>query len=127
VGFVDRNPAPKGKALLNSIALLHGGKIAARRAKSLLPTYDIFDEARYFEPAAENRPLKFKGALIGLTVCEDIWAETACCPAACSTATTRQKPSAPGKSPSSSISPPPRSTGAKAPGAAPYCQAWRKR
>lgn len=80
VGFVDRNPAPKGKALLNSIALLHGGKIAAKRAKSLLPTYDIFDEARYFEPAAENRPLRFKGALIGLTVCEDIWAQTALLP-----------------------------------------------
>ncbi|HAT72746.1 MAG TPA: NAD+ synthase [Elusimicrobia bacterium] len=80
VGFVDRNPAAKGKALLNSIALLHGGKIAAKRAKSLLPTYDIFDEARYFEPAAENLPVKFKGALIGLTVCEDIWAETALLP-----------------------------------------------
>lgn len=80
VGFVDRNPAPKGKALLNSIALLHGGKIAARRAKSLLPTYDIFDEARYFEPAAGNLPLKFGGAVIGLTVCEDIWAETALLP-----------------------------------------------
>ena len=80
VGFVDRNPAAKGKALLNSIALLHGGKIAAGRAKSLLPTYDIFDEARYFEPAADNRPLQFKGALIGLTVCEDIWAETALLP-----------------------------------------------
>ncbi|OGR69244.1 MAG: hypothetical protein A2179_06860 [Elusimicrobia bacterium GWC2_63_65] len=80
VGFVDRNPAAKGKALLNSIALLHKGRIAAKRAKSLLPTYDIFDEARYFEPAAGNRPLKFKGALIGLTVCEDIWAETALLP-----------------------------------------------
>ncbi len=80
VGFVDRNPAPKGKALLNSIALLHGGRIAAKRAKSLLPTYDIFDEARYFEPAVDNRPLKFKGVLIGLTVCEDIWAETALLP-----------------------------------------------
>ncbi|OGR44865.1 MAG: hypothetical protein A2X35_05685 [Elusimicrobia bacterium GWA2_61_42] len=80
VGFVDRNPAAKGKALLNSIALLHGGRVAARRAKSLLPAYDIFDEARYFEPAAENRPLKFKGALIGLTICEDIWARTALLP-----------------------------------------------
>jgi NAD+ synthetase len=76
VGFVDRNPAPKGKALLNSIALLHGGRVAARRAKSLLPTYDIFDEARYFEPASENRPVRFMGELLGLTVCEDIWAET---------------------------------------------------
>jgi len=80
VGFVDRNPARKGKALLNSLALLAGGKIAARQAKSLLPTYDIFDEARYFEPAALNRPIKFGGALLGLTICEDIWAGTALLP-----------------------------------------------
>ncbi len=80
VGFVDRNPARKGKELLNSLALLYGGKIAARQAKSLLPTYDIFDEARYFEPAAQNRPIKFGGALIGLTICEDIWAGTALLP-----------------------------------------------
>lgn len=80
VGYVDRNPAKKGKPLHNSIALLHGGRIAAVRHKSLLPTYDIFDEARYFEPAAENRPIKFKGAVIGLTVCEDIWAGTALLP-----------------------------------------------
>lgn len=80
VGYVDRNPAKKGKPLHNSIALIHGGRIAAVRHKSLLPTYDIFDEARYFEPAAENRPIKFKGAIIGLTVCEDIWAGTALLP-----------------------------------------------
>ncbi|MBI5744104.1 MAG: NAD+ synthase [Elusimicrobia bacterium] len=79
VGYVDRNPAG-GKPLHNCIALLDGGKIAAKRAKSLLPTYDIFDEARYFEPAAENKPVKFRGATIGLTVCEDIWAETALLP-----------------------------------------------
>jgi len=76
VGFADRNPAKKGKALLNSVALLHSGRIAAKRAKSLLPTYDIFDEARYFEPAAENKPVKFGDTTLGLTVCEDIWAGT---------------------------------------------------
>ena len=80
VGYVDRNPAKKGKPLHNSIALIHGGKIAAVRHKSLLPTYDIFDEARYFEPAAENKPINFRGAVIGLTVCEDIWAGTALLP-----------------------------------------------
>jgi len=80
VGYVDRNPAKKGKPLHNSIALIHGGKIAAVRHKSLLPTYDIFDEARYFEPASENRPIKFRDAVIGLTVCEDIWAGTALLP-----------------------------------------------
>ncbi|MEK7721769.1 MAG: NAD(+) synthase, partial [Elusimicrobiota bacterium] len=80
VGYVDRNPAKKGKALLNSIALVHGGKIAAVRHKSLLPTYDIFDEARYFEPATENKPIKFRDAVIGLTICEDIWAGTSLLP-----------------------------------------------
>jgi len=80
VGFADRNPAKKGKALLNSVALLHSGRIIAKRAKSLLPTYDIFDEARYFEPAAENKPVKFAGSTLGLTICEDIWAGTALLP-----------------------------------------------
>jgi len=80
VGYVDLNPGKKGKELLNSIALLGGGKVLRRRAKSLLPAYDIFDEARYFEPAAANRPFKFKGAVLGLTICEDIWAETALLP-----------------------------------------------
>ena len=80
VGYVDRNPAKKGKPLHNAIALIDGGRIAARRFKSLLPTYDIFDEARYFEPAADNRPVRFRGGLIGLTVCEDIWAGTALLP-----------------------------------------------
>jgi NAD+ synthetase len=80
VGFADRNPSKKGKALLNSVALLRGGRIAERRAKSLLPTYDIFDEARYFEPAAANKPVKFAGTTLGLTICEDIWAGTALLP-----------------------------------------------
>ena len=76
VGCVDFNPSPKGKALLNCAALVAGGKILALRAKSLLPTYDIFDEARYFEPAAQNLPVVFNGRKLGLTVCEDIWAGT---------------------------------------------------
>ncbi len=80
VGYVGRNPAGKGKPLHNCVALLDGGKVLAARAKSLLPTYDIFDEARYFEPAAENRPVKFRGETLGLTVCEDIWAETSLLP-----------------------------------------------
>ncbi len=80
VGYVDLNQGRQGKGLFNSIAFISGGKIAAKRAKSLLPTYDIFDEARYFEPAAENRPFKFRGSVIGLTICEDIWAETALLP-----------------------------------------------
>jgi len=80
VGYVDRNPAKKGKPLHNAIALIDGGKVTARRFKSLLPTYDIFDEARYFEPASDNRPVRFRGETLGLTVCEDIWAGTSLLP-----------------------------------------------
>jgi len=80
VGYVDRNPARKGKPLHNAIALIDGGRVTARRFKSLLPTYDIFDEARYFEPAAENLPVEFRGETLGLTVCEDIWAGTSLLP-----------------------------------------------
>jgi NAD+ synthetase len=47
--------------------------VVATRTKSLLPTYDVFDEARYFEPATENTPVDFNGHSLGLTVCEDVW------------------------------------------------------
>lgn len=75
VGYVAHNPRKTGKPIFNAAALLHRGKIAAIRYKSLLPTYDVFDEARYFEPApAENAPIIFKGVKIGVTICEDAWA-----------------------------------------------------
>ena len=73
VGFVDVNARGDGKRLFNAAAMLHRGKIAAIRHKSLLPTYDVFDEARYFEPAAVNLPVNFKGVKLGLTICEDAW------------------------------------------------------
>ena len=73
VGFVGENKKRPGREVTNSVALLQHGKIAATRVKSLLPTYDVFDEDRYFEPAAENQPVEFNGAKIGLTICEDIW------------------------------------------------------
>src|SRR5260370_25688462 len=50
IGFVDRNPSPEGKGLFNAAALCHNGRITGRQYKSLLPTYDVFDQARYFEP-----------------------------------------------------------------------------
>lgn len=80
IGYADFNPSPRGRRLLNGAALLHKGRIAGRRFKSLLPTYDIFDESRYFEPAASNDPLPFKGVRLGVTICEDIWAGTALLP-----------------------------------------------
>jgi NAD+ synthetase len=57
----------------NSAALLQGGKVLAVRTKTLLPTYDVFDEDRYFEPATENTPVGFGVRSLGLTICEDIW------------------------------------------------------
>jgi NAD+ synthase (glutamine-hydrolysing) len=73
VGFVDRNAERPGRALRNSAAVLQGGKIIWRTAKSLLPTYDVFDEDRYFEPAKKIEPFVFKDRKLGITICEDIW------------------------------------------------------
>jgi len=73
VGFVGRSGASAGRGLNNSVALLHSGKVQAVRAKTLLPTYDVFDEDRYFDPATENAPVEFGGLRLGLTVCEDVW------------------------------------------------------
>jgi NAD+ synthetase len=73
VGYVGENRQRPGRELTNSVALLQHGKITATRIKTLLPTYDVFDEDRYFEPARENHPVEFNGATIGLTICEDIW------------------------------------------------------
>ncbi len=73
VGFVDRNSERPGRALRNSAAVLQNGKIIWRTTKSLLPTYDVFDEDRYFEPAKTVEPFVFNGRKLGITICEDIW------------------------------------------------------
>jgi NAD+ synthase (glutamine-hydrolysing) len=75
VGFVDINKK-KGKKLLNSTAFIENGKIKHIFYKNLLPTYDVFDEKRYFEEGNEYEVFNFKGKKILLTVCEDIWADT---------------------------------------------------
>ena len=72
-GFVDRGEGGGGKALFNAGAVLDGGRIVFRQYKSLLPTYDVFDETRYFEPARERNIVDFRGRRIGLSICEDIW------------------------------------------------------
>jgi NAD+ synthase (glutamine-hydrolysing) len=61
--------------LHNAAVLLERGRRVAARAKSLLPTYDVFDEKRYFAPAEVREPVAFRGATVGLTVCEDTWVE----------------------------------------------------
>jgi NAD+ synthetase len=73
VGFVDKNPDRPGRALRNAAAVLQYGKIIWRTNKCLLPTYDVFDEDRYFEPAKTIAPFEFNGHKLGITICEDIW------------------------------------------------------
>ena len=73
VGYVGENKHRPGKPVTNNVALLQNGRIVTTRAKTLLPTYDVFDEDRYFEPATENAPHLFGSTKLGLTVCEDIW------------------------------------------------------
>jgi len=75
VGYVDRNRGRPGKGLVNTASLLSDGRIIHTQAKTLLPTYDVFDEARYFEPAAERKTVAFAGERIGIAICEDIWWE----------------------------------------------------
>jgi NAD+ synthetase len=74
VGFVDRNEE-RGKPFRNAAALLEQGKPIRKTYKSLLPTYDVFDEDRYFEPANRVDPFEVRGQKIGVTICEDIWTE----------------------------------------------------
>jgi len=73
VGYVDQNSDRPGRALRNSAAVLQDGKIVWRTHKCLLPTYDVFDEDRYFEPAKSITPFEFNGHKLGITICEDIW------------------------------------------------------
>ncbi len=75
VGSPVYNTRPEGKKLFNSALILSEGKIVFSANKSLLPTYDIFDEYRYFEPERKFSTFLFKGINIALTVCEDLWDE----------------------------------------------------
>jgi NAD+ synthase (glutamine-hydrolysing) len=72
-GFVDRSPAKAGKPFVNAAAVLRDGKIIYQQAKVLLPTYDVFDEVRNFEPGQHLKPFRAAGSRAGLTICEDCW------------------------------------------------------
>ncbi|MCR4399504.1 MAG: NAD+ synthase [Syntrophomonadaceae bacterium] len=65
--------ASAGKGLYNSAVLVANGEVRAERHKSLLPTYDVFDEARYFDPAPRIEVVPFKGETLGISICEDAW------------------------------------------------------
>ncbi len=73
VGAPERNSSPEGKDLFNAAWLLYEGRVQGIARKTLLPTYDVFDEYRYFEPAFEWQVITFRGTRIALTICEDLW------------------------------------------------------
>lgn len=77
VGTVGRNANGVGKPVHNQAVFIHRGIVMARYAKRLLPTYDVFDEARYFEPGNASRVIACGGLRVALTVCEDIWNDSA--------------------------------------------------
>jgi len=73
VGFVDRREASQGKPLANAAALIANRDILDIKHKMLLPTYDVFDEGRYFEPAQSSSMFSYSGKKLGISICEDIW------------------------------------------------------
>ena len=75
VGYVDFNPKKTGKPFVNSCAVLERERPIRKIFKTLLPTYDVFDEARYFEPADDQQPIELLGQKVGITICEDIWTD----------------------------------------------------
>jgi NAD+ synthase (glutamine-hydrolysing) len=75
VGYVDFNPKKSGKPFVNACAVLQKDLPIRKVFKTLLPTYDVFDEARYFEPADDQQPIEILGQQVGITICEDIWTD----------------------------------------------------
>src|SRR5258708_5822167 len=75
VGYVAFNPNLTGKPFVNAYAVIQQGQPIRKVFKTRLPTYDVFDEARYFEPATQQEPIELAGRRVGITICEDIWTE----------------------------------------------------
>jgi NAD+ synthase (glutamine-hydrolysing) len=73
VGAPQPTGRDTGKGLCNCAVLIHQGQVRLRQAKSLLPTYDVFDETRHFDPAGEVNVVPFKDEVLGISVCEDAW------------------------------------------------------
>lgn len=73
VGSPERNPVKEGKDLFNTAWFLYQNKVHGLARKTLLPTYDVFDEYRYFEPSYNWKVIEFRGKKIALTICEDLW------------------------------------------------------
>ena len=75
VGYVESAPAHDRPGLFNSVALVRGGRVEAVARKRLLPTYDVFDDKRYFAPGERSLLFALGHTRVGITVCEDIWAD----------------------------------------------------
>ncbi|HUV39153.1 MAG TPA: NAD+ synthase [Planctomycetota bacterium] len=73
IGYVDRDVSGRRPALLNAAALVHRGNVVSVHYKSLLPTYDVFDELRYFSPAETVTATELAGTKLGISICEDAW------------------------------------------------------
>ncbi|MBN1914987.1 MAG: NAD+ synthase [Parachlamydiales bacterium] len=73
VGLVRLNPTKREKDLFNTAAVIADGKLLGFKDKTLLPTYDVFSERRYFEPGGEQKVFPYKGKNIGILICEDVW------------------------------------------------------
>jgi len=76
IGYVDRNRSGAGRALVNAMSVIAEGQIVFTQEKTLLPTYDVFDEARYFEPARTRKVYAHPKGRIGFAICEDFWWES---------------------------------------------------
>lgn len=75
-GYVSRNRSGKGKLLSNNYGIIQNGQVLFEQEKTLLPTYDVFDEARYFESAENRKIFEFQGKRLGIAICEDMWKES---------------------------------------------------
>jgi NAD+ synthase (glutamine-hydrolysing) len=73
VGYAEKNVRNAGRPLHNAVAVVRDGAVVAKRFKSLLPTYDVFDEGRYFEPGPDTEITRIAGRAVGISICEDLW------------------------------------------------------
>ncbi|MGH9796087.1 MAG: nitrilase-related carbon-nitrogen hydrolase, partial [Candidatus Acidiferrales bacterium] len=73
IGYVGKAPSRAGKPVANAAALVADGKVQFEQQKMLLPTYDVFDESRYFQPAQSQSVFALGNTQLGITICEDIW------------------------------------------------------
>jgi NAD+ synthetase len=80
IGYVDKNPLEEGKPLYNAAAVIEDGDLAYVSYKCLLPTYDVFDEDRYFEPGRSALVIKVGDKKVAITICEDLWTDECCGP-----------------------------------------------